>query len=186
MEAILIVKLAVQNILQLSIAASCRKVNGTASSLPLAGSNTRLPGIEVNYRGNWSAIGASWWVFWASCFQCHGNVALIKFGNSCCFSGLQELPITLVRNGLFIVGFQCKWYLWLLVILLRKCFNKLTCRACIPQIATLTRNLNWFDTEHQINYTVIEVRQQEWFAIKQIMCIITSSSQYDWGVKITW
>ena len=66
--------------LQLSIAASCREVNGTASSLPIAGSTTILPGIEVNYRGNWSAIGASWWVFWASCFQCHGNVALMKFG----------------------------------------------------------------------------------------------------------
>ena len=49
----LIVKFAVQiHVLQLSIAAFCREVNGTASSLPIAGSTARLLGIEVNYRGN--------------------------------------------------------------------------------------------------------------------------------------
>ena len=57
----LIVKFAVQiYVLQLSIAAFCREVNGTASSLPIAGSNTRLPGIEVIYRGNSSVTGTMW------------------------------------------------------------------------------------------------------------------------------
>ena len=145
------------NIPQLSIADSRVEVIVTASSLPIAGSTTRLPGIKANYRGNWPVTETSRWVFWAISFESHSHIALLKSRNSG-FSGLHALSNKCKY-------FWLKWfvYYWLtmqvisliIVIFMTRMFQQ----AYLLFIYPTARNLSWFDTECQINHTVIEVHQ---------------------------
>ena len=131
---------------------------------------------------------------WASCFQCHGNVALIKFGNSCSFRGLYALSFTLIWNGLFIIDLQWSDILWLLVILLWKCSNNTVVKHTWYAFVTpIVRILNWFYTKYQtISHTVIWIHQQDCFMTRQIMCMMTGSfpcdlkNKYNLVGSLTW
>ena len=171
--------------LQLSniIAASFREVSGTASSLPIAGSTTRLPGIKVNDWGNWSLTGTSWWVFLSIQLSISWQYRTNKVYNSGSFSGLHALSFTLIWNGVSLISLQWKWYLMIIitVILLRRCSNNAVVKHTRYSFVTLiVRVLNWFYTKYQtISYTVIGVHQQDCFMTRQIVCMITGSFPFD-------